>query len=189
MASFNDIRDRAKTIWMKGVDSIGNTAANIASSTRSKVDEISLQNRRKEVSQDLSGKVYALWQKGEVFPAEIEQILKELRTLDEKLDELRAARAAQGETPAAEPEDEAAASEFPEIPEDRDARETEFMTDLEAHMQRTMEDPSSTLSKEINARFDRPEVAEKADKVNSSLDQLSDHIKRFDENNGDQEQP
>jgi len=191
VASFNDIRDRVKTIWMKGMDSIGTTAASIASNTRIKMDEMNLQNRRREVSQDLSGRVYSLWQKGEAFPAEIEKLLKELQSLDEKLNDIRAARA-QGEQPAAAVEEAAPAPEAPDIPEpeeEGEARETEFMTDLEAHMQHAIEDTSSTLKKEINARFDQPEVAEKADKVNSSLDQLSDHIKRFDKKDGDQEQP
>ena len=57
MAGFNDIRDRVKNIWVKGMDSIGSTAASIASNTRYKVDEMNLQNRRREISQDLSGRV------------------------------------------------------------------------------------------------------------------------------------
>ena len=188
MAGFNDIRDRVKNIWMKGMDSIGSTAASIASNTRYKVDEMNLQNRRRDLAQDLSGRVYSLWQKGEAFPPEIEKLLKELQHVDET---------AQGEPPAPDAAAQAAGSETPEAPdapetpEDGEgaARETEFMTDLEAHMQRTMEDTSSALKQEINARFDQPDVEEKAEKVNSALAQLSDQIKRFDEKNGDQEQP
>ena len=196
MAGFNDIRDRVKDIWMKGMDSIGSTAASIASNTRYKVDEMNLQNRRRDLAQDLSGRVYSLWQKGEAFPPEIEKLLKELQHVDETLNDMRAARA-QGETPAPDAAAQAAGSETPEAPDAPEtpeegegaARETEFMTDLEAHMQRTMEDTSSALKQEINARFDQPDVEEKAEKVNSSLAQLSDQIKRFDQKNGDQEQP
>ena len=116
--------------------------------------------------------------------------------MDETLNDMRAARA-QGETPApgaAAPAPATGTPEAPDIPETPEegegtARETEFMTDLEAHMQRTMEDTTSVLKQEINARFDQPDVEEKAEKVNSSLAQLSDQIKRFDEKNGDQEQP
>ena len=196
MAGVNDIRDRAKSLWMKGMKSIGNTAASIASNTRYKVDEMTLQNRRRELSQDLSGRVYSLWQKGETFPPEIDRILKELQGLDEKLNDMQAARYAQGvqtaadtaeeETPAPEAEAEAEAEAEPEKD---DAEAAEYMTDLEAHIQRTIEDTSSALEDEINARFDHPEVAEKAEKVNSSLHELSDRMRRFDEAGSDQEQP
>ena len=175
MAGFNDIRDRVKNIWMKGMDSIGSTAASIASNTRYKVDEMNLQNRRRDLAQDLSGRVYSLWQKGEAFPPEIEKLLKELQHVDETLNDMRAARA-QGETPAPDAAAQAAGSETPEAPdapetpEDGEgaARETEFMTDLEAHMQRTMEDTSSALKQEElkkEAELKRQEIARNRQKL------------------------
>ena len=53
-----------KNIWMRGMEAIGNTASNIASNTRFKVDEMNLVNRRGEILKDFGAKAYALWQKG-----------------------------------------------------------------------------------------------------------------------------
>ena len=192
MAGFNDIRDRAKSLWMKGMNSIGNTAANIASNTRLKVDEMNLQNRRRELSQDLSGRVYSLWQKGESFPPEIERILQELQDVDEKLNDMRAARYAQAgqaeagteadDAPAAEPEADEAEDEETVTPED------ERLTDIEAHVQHAMEDTSSALKQEINSHFDHEAIKNKAAKVNSSLNELSEQMQRFDQQDGEQGQ-
>jgi hypothetical protein len=187
MAGFNDIRDRAKSIWMKGMSSIGNTAANIASNTRLKLDEMNLQNRRRELAQDLSGRVYSLWQKGEAFPPEIERILQELQDVDEKLNDMRAARYAQAgeadteaeDAPAAEPDTDGGKTEETADPDD------ERLTDIEAHVQHALEDTSSALTQEINSHFDQEEIKNKAARVNSSLNELSEQMQRFEQQDGD----
>jgi len=187
MAGFNDIRDRAKSIWMKGMSSIGNTAANIASNTRLKLDEMNLQNRRRELAQDLSGRVYSLWQKGEAFPPEIERILQELQDVDEKLKDMRAARYAQAgeanteaeDAPAAEPDTDGEKTEETADPDD------ERLTDIEAHVQHALENTSSALTQEINSHFDQEEIKNKAARVNSSLNELSEQMQRFEQQDGD----
>ena len=87
-----DIRSAVKNLWMKGMEAVGNTASNIASNTRFKVDEMNLLNRRKEILSDFGEKAYALWQKGESFPEELKILLAELEELDEKLNDMRAER-------------------------------------------------------------------------------------------------
>ncbi len=79
-----------KNIWMRGMEAIGNTASNIASNTRFKVDEMNLVNRRGEILKDFGAKAYALWQKGAHFPEELEEQLQELGKIDEQLNDLRA---------------------------------------------------------------------------------------------------
>ena len=69
---------------------IGNTAASIANNTRYKVDEVTIQNRRREVLGDLANKAYALWLKGETFPEPMTRMLQELKQLDEQLNDIRA---------------------------------------------------------------------------------------------------
>ena len=49
MAGKSNIRDKAKLLWIKGMKTIGNTATNIANNTKYKVDEMTLQNRRREL--------------------------------------------------------------------------------------------------------------------------------------------
>ena len=85
MAGKKDIRERAKALWIKGMKAVGNTAANIANNTRYKVDEVTIQNRRREVFNDLAHKAYALWLKGESFPEPMVKMLDELKQLDEQI--------------------------------------------------------------------------------------------------------
>ena len=74
MAGNSNIRDKAKLLWIKGMKTIGNTATNIANNTKYKVDEMTLQNRRRELGGDLSSAVYAMWMKGTEFPPALRQI-------------------------------------------------------------------------------------------------------------------
>lgn len=90
MADGKDIREKAKSLWIKGMKAIGNTAASIANNTRYKVDEVTIQNRRREVLGDLANKTYALWLKGESFPESMTKMLDELKHLDETLNDMRA---------------------------------------------------------------------------------------------------
>ena len=99
MAGKKDMRDRVKSLWIRGMKAVGNTAASIANNTRYKVDEVTIQNRRREVLGDLAQKAYALWLKGEAFPEEMNKMLEELKTLDEQLNDMRAEKyASSGKT-------------------------------------------------------------------------------------------
>ena len=89
-----DIGSSLKNIWLKGMEAIGNTASNIASNTKSKVDEMNLVNRRAEILKDFGNQAYALFLKGEHFPEELDAQLRELVKLDEDLNDLRAERLA-----------------------------------------------------------------------------------------------
>ena len=68
-----DFGSNMKKIWLKGMEAIGNTASNIASNTRSKVDEMNLVTRRSEILKEFGNQAYSLWQKGERFPEELEK--------------------------------------------------------------------------------------------------------------------
>ena len=89
-----DLGASIKNIWLKSMEAIGNTASSIASSTKTKVDEMNMMNRRSEILKDFGDKAYVLWQKGESFPPELEEQLIELKKLDEQLNDLRAERLA-----------------------------------------------------------------------------------------------
>lgn len=161
MAGKNEIRDKAKAIWIRGMKAIGNTAANIANNTRYKVDEVTIQNRRREVLSDLAQKAYALWLKGEAFPAEMEKMLGELKRLDEQLNDMRA-------------EKYAASGKKEEPVEDEPEAETEKD---EAEEPQVIPSP---VTAEINGLFDgTTSVENSAEKVNQSLEQLSNRVKEF----------
>ena len=95
-----DIGKSLKTAWLKSMEAIGNTASNIANSTRSKLDEMNVVNRRRDILSDFGARAYELWQKGEKFPAELEALLEELSSLDEQLNTIRTERLANVETKA-----------------------------------------------------------------------------------------
>lgn len=162
------IRDKAKSIWLKGMEIVGNTAANIANNTKFKVDEVTIQNRRREVMNDLAGKTYSLWLKGVHFPNELSKMLNELQQLDNQLNDMRAAKYA---------------STNKMLPDD-DKTDHEDTETLQEEKDTVKIDISSPVSNEINGLFDNTvSVGEMAQKVNSTLEQMSDRIRRFPQAN------
>ena len=63
-----EIRKSLKGIWLKSMEAISNTASNIASNTKYKVDEMNIVNRRREILSDFGAQAYELWQKGREVP-------------------------------------------------------------------------------------------------------------------------
>lgn len=108
-----EIGKSLKGIWLKSMEAISNTASNIASNTKYKVDEMNLVNRRREILSNFSAQCYEMWQKGEQFPEPLAAQLKELSELDEALNAIRVEKLAgvKNEEPAA---DEPAAETQPE---------------------------------------------------------------------------
>jgi len=84
-----EIKKSLKGIWLKSMEAISNTASNIASNTKYKVDEMNIVNRRREILSDFGAQAYELWQKGEEFPETLDVLLKELSELDEALNAIR----------------------------------------------------------------------------------------------------
>ena len=84
-----EIKKSLKGIWLKSMEAISNTASNIASNTKYKVDEMNIVNRRREILSDFGAQAYELWQKGEKFPAPLGELLEELSELDEALNAIR----------------------------------------------------------------------------------------------------
>ena len=169
MADKKDMRDRFTSLWIRGMKAVGNTAASIANNTRYKVDEVTIQNRRREVLGDLAQKAYALWLKGEAFPEEMSKMLEELKALDEQLNDMRAEKYASSGKAYCPPEENIAEADDPEEDEEEDDSFD------------SQED--SAVRTEINAFFDsESSVGKSAEKVNQSLEQLSDRIRSFPQN-------
>ena len=181
MAGKNNIRDKAKQLWIKSMKSIGDTATNIANNTKFKVDEMTLQNRRRELMGDLSHAVYTLWMKGTEFPPELTKMLEELQQLDDRLNDMRTEKFAQGQTSVAEkiPEEESTAVSSEKNEESGKGQEAEGSEEDE-EVGETILIASSSLQSEINGCFDHEASVDKmAEKVNTSLDQLTDKIRAF----------
>ena len=150
-----DFSDKMKKAWLKGMEAIGNTAGNIASNTRYKVNEMTLLNRRREILSDFGARAYDLWQKGEVFPEELARQLEELSQVDIQLNALRMERLAG--VKAAEEQDAA--------PETDDPRAT---ADDE------MADEAAPTPEDANAQ---PETSPLVDKANQALDTIGSTLK------------
>lgn len=89
-----EIGKSLKGIWLKSMEAISNTASNIASNTKYKVDEMNIVNRRREILSSFGAQCYEMWQKGEHFPENLEAQLQELSELDEALNAIRVEKVA-----------------------------------------------------------------------------------------------
>lgn len=175
MSVSKDIRDRAKTLWIRGMKAIGNTAASIANNTRYKVDEVTIQNRRREVLGDLANKAYALWLKGEQFPESMTKMLGELKQLDEQLNDIRAEKYAASLSGAV-----SASEEQTDENNSEETDEEEELPDSENN---------SAVSAQINGLFDNnASVGKMAERVNSTLNQMSERINSFPVESKDDDQ-
>ena len=182
MAGNSNIRDKAKLLWIKGMKTIGNTATNIANNTKYKVDEMTLQNRRRELGGDLSSAVYAMWMKGTEFPPELTRMLEEMQKLDERLNDMRAERYAQGKTAPSNRGDEEAETEVSGQPDDTAAEGVVAAEepDEEPEVSNVITAAPPSVLSEIEGCFDHEASVDKmAEKVNTSLDQLTDKIRSF----------
>ena len=182
MAGNSNIRDKAKLLWIKGMKTIGNTATNIANNTKYKVDEMTLQNRRRELGGDLSSAVYAMWMKGTEFPPELTRMLEEMQQLDERLNDMRAERYAQGKTAPSNRGDEEAETEVSGQPDDTAAEGVVAAEepDEEPEVSNVITAAPPSVLSEIEGCFDHEASVDKmAEKVNTSLDQLTDKIRSF----------
>ena len=87
-----DLGRNLKNILVKSMEAIGNTASNIASNTKYKVDEMNLLNRKREILNDFGAIAYAIWEKEDnpLFPDELKKDLEELCRIDNQLVDMRA---------------------------------------------------------------------------------------------------
>lgn len=85
-----DFGKSMRNLLISGVKAVNNAASSIASTTRYKVDEFNLQDRRKELLKSASDCAYTLWQRGVALPEELDAILKQVDQLDRDLADMRA---------------------------------------------------------------------------------------------------
>lgn len=117
-----DLRRSVRDLFLQGVEAVNNAANHVANATRSKVDELNLRNRRKELLDTLASALYEQWQQGLELPETMTGMLEQIRSIDEQLKDLES----QQEKPQAEEaaaESEAAPSIV--VEEEADAPEQE----------------------------------------------------------------
>ena len=186
-----------KELVKKGIEVISSGAENLASSTRQKVTEFNLANEKEDLFQDIGGKVYDLWKQGIEFPDSLTEELKKVAETEEALnilhretspeysdtepadsDEavyddihvLEPVQAAEGQNPVSE---EFAAMNDQDVPVIEVGNDNDVNKDAE-------DAEKCPLSSAINDLFENiPPVDKMVDRVNSSLDDLGESLKKF----------
>ena len=180
-----DFRKQIKQMWIKGMETVGNTASNIANNTKYKVDEMNLQNRRRDLFSNIGPQAYILWQKGEKFPEEICKMLMEIQKLDEQLNDMRAERYAGKEKNEPAAEDTAADAEDAGTTAEASKEEQPEPAAPASQQTETADPPvqvfsETTIHQTIDSLFDEGHtVNELAGKVNDSLDKMDEHMKKY----------
>ena len=113
-----DFGSTVKSLLSRGMEAVGNAASSLASSTRFKVDELNLNNKKSEILRGFGIRAYEMWKQGAQFPAELVALLEQVAEADAELERLRAERAAQSDSAgSAEQAPSAPVIEVPEEPE------------------------------------------------------------------------
>lgn len=81
-----DFRRSVLGLFQQCVDAVNNAVMHVSNVTRNKMDEIALQNQRKELLENLANTVYEQWQQGEKYPESLTSILEQIKALNEQID-------------------------------------------------------------------------------------------------------
>lgn len=183
-----------KNIVLKGIDLIGAKANDIATTARQKVDVFNLENEKKDLLEKIGNQVYELYGQGTDFPAPILETLQQVHDIDLQLSETRKVENEEkkevSDTAADDPEEGTSSGTWTENPEkdvisgsdvavytagdDHDVPVIEVDEDSED------EEEKCPLSSEINDLFENiPSVDKMVGKVNSSLDELGESLRKF----------
>lgn len=80
-----DLRRSVLGMFQQGVDAVSNAVIHVSNATRNKMDELTLQNQRRELLENLANTVYALWEQGETYPDSLTGILEQLKDVNGQL--------------------------------------------------------------------------------------------------------
>lgn len=120
----SDIRQSLRELFLRSVKMVNSAASSLADSTRSKVDELNLRNRRKELVEEVVAKAVDLWKNGQTLPDGLTALLEELQHIDDELATRAAYEKESAEAPAGEATG-AAGAESVEMPENSAAEPVE----------------------------------------------------------------
>ena len=174
-----DIRNYVKM----GVKAIGDTASKLEDNTKQLLNKLSIESRKEEILNDFGAKAFEMWKNGTVFPEELTEGFKEVLELDEQLKQLVKTEE--------EDFDQAAGTVNTVSCHDANACETKQCCPEREKEVPTIEiEPEkeeSPISSAINALFEqKPQVDKMAEKVNCSLDEMGEQLRRFSSDLGKQ---
>lgn len=185
----SEIGDNLKNLVMKGIEVIGNKAESIASNAKQKVGEFNLVNEQKDVFSVIGSKVYEMSRQGIAFPDELKDDLMKASEISEELEKIRAEKEAEKSVEETEEETSYAEPERTDVPA-KGVSAAEYAAEndtdvpvLEVDETSEKEDDEFAdcpLSSAISDLFEKmPPVDKMMDKVNSSLDELGDNLRKF----------
>ena len=90
----SDIKNTMKNALKCSARFIGKTANTAVQATKFKVNEVSAKNKRREMVTALGEKVFALASEGAAVPAELNELIGQIKAVNENIDALRADYAA-----------------------------------------------------------------------------------------------
>ena len=138
--SISNFSSKVKIAVLKGMEAVGTSASNMASNAKLKVNEINLENKRREILTNFTLQAFELWRNGVPLPDPLAAMLAELSEIEDRLSVLRAQKYAKVPAadacprpdpaeaqPAADAESQAASpaeAEATEAPSDPDMAET-----------------------------------------------------------------
>ena len=184
----SEIGENLKSFLKKGIEVIGNKASDLASNAKQKVGEYNLANEKKDLFSAIGSKIYDNYLNGDTVPEGLEEELTRITEIDQELEAIRAEKEKAGESAesdAGEPgervqTEEEVSAEEPAAAEyaAKDDSDVPFIEiEEEAEKDKVGECP---LSSAINDLFENmPPVDKMVDKVNSSLDDLGENLRKF----------
>lgn len=111
----NNQSDNFKAFILRGVKAFGQKASNLATNAQSKLNQMNLEARRREIITEIPNRAMQLWIDGVDLPAELIELLSELTEVDEKLMIIQAKKYTQLNETDAQPEIETESQDQPEI--------------------------------------------------------------------------
>jgi len=183
----SEIGENLKSFLKKGIEVIGSKASDLASNAKQKVGEYNLANEKKDLFCAIGSKIYEKFLNGETVPEGLEEELSRITEIEKELEAIRAEKEKAGEN-AEETAGEAgkrAQTEDKSIVEEPAATEYTAKDDtdvpvIEIDETENEEVKDCPLSSAINDLFENmPPVDKMVDKVNSSLDDLGENLRKF----------
>lgn len=181
----SDLGQDIKNYMKMGVKTIGETASKLGQHTKQFVNKLAVEGQKEEILNSFGAKAYEMWKNGVQFPEEFNAGFQEVLELDEKLKEFD----------DGSPCDQAAECHPSECCPGADSACDQTAAEgtgsdvpvIEVETEKKNEKEESPLSSAINALFEqRPQVDQMAEKVNSSLDEMGEQLRRFSADLGKQ---
>lgn len=182
----SEFGENLKNMVKKGIETIGIKAGDLAAGAKQKVNAFNLAGEKNDLLSSIGKKVYEQFLESGNVPEGLEEELKKIAEIDKELEEIRAAKNEENEEAEDGKAGEAGKREETEEPsldmpsavefvakDDRDVPVIEI-----GEEEKEVED--CPLSSAINDLFEKmPPVDKMMDKVNNSLDDLGENLRRF----------